>query len=118
MTIKQLIPVTPDYAVLATHNAHFREPCYDRKLDDMTYFWALLDSRDECIDEVVLLEVSPDGDQQICDRNLVVERQVCPICGQKMHPKYNYKLIPDSWQECAACGYILDTSYHEDDEEK
>ena len=41
----------------ATCKAHFREPCYDRKIDDLTYFWALLDSGDERIDEVVLLEV-------------------------------------------------------------
>ena len=118
MTIKQLIPVTPDHAVLATCKAHFREPCYDRKIDDLTYFWALLDSGDERIDEVGLLEVSPDGYQEICERSLVVERRVCPICGQKMHPKYNCKLTPNSWQKCAACGYILDTSYHEDDEEE
>ena len=40
---KQLIPVTNDYAVLATRMDHFNEPCYDRKLDGRQYFWAILD---------------------------------------------------------------------------
>lgn len=111
MKIKQLIPVTPDYAVLATRKEHYSEPCYDRKLDDLTFFWALLDSGDECVDEVVLLEVSPDGYQEICERSLVVERKACPICGQKLHPRYNAKLTPESWQECAGCGHVLDTGY-------
>ena len=117
MKIKQLIPVTAEYAVLATRKAHFGEPCYDRKLDDLSYFWALLDSGDECVDEVVLLEIAPDGCHEICERSMVVERQVCPICGQKMHPKYNSKLTPYSWQECAACGYVLDTSSNAPDDE-
>ena len=114
MKIKQLIPVTPDYAVLATRRNHYDEPCYDRKLDDHTYFWALVDTEDACDDYVVLLEVAEDGYQEICERSLVVERQACPICGQKMHPKYDHKHRPLSWQECHGCGYILDTDYHED----
>ena len=109
MKIKQLIPVTNDYAVLATRKAHFGDPCYDRKLDDIAYFWALLDSEDACVDEVVLLEVAPDGYQEICERSLVVERLICPICGQKMFPKYDRNRTPSSWQDCLGCGYMLDT---------
>lgn len=109
MKIKQLIPITTDHAVLASTAEHFRELCYDRKLDDYTYFWALLDSGDECIDEVALLEVSSDGGQRLCDRCLVVEKQVCPICGQKMHPYYDGKHDPTSWQDCMGCGYVLNT---------
>ena len=111
MKIKQLIPITTDHAVLASAAEHFRELCYDRKLDDYAYFWALLDSGDECIDEIVLLEIDSDGTHRICDRSLVVEKQICPICGQKMQPYYDGKHDPTSWQECLGCGYVLNTSY-------
>ena len=117
MKIKQLIPVTNDYAVLATRKTHFGDPCYDRKLDDIAYFWALLDSEDACVDEVVLLEVAPDGYQEICERSLVVERLICPICGQKMFPKYDSHHTPTSWQDCMGCGYMLDTSMDATDTE-
>jgi hypothetical protein len=111
MKIKQLVPVTNDYAVLATTAEHFHELCYDRKLDDYNYFWALLDSEDEYVDEVALLEIASDGAQRICDRTLVVEKQNCPICGQKMHPYYDGKHKPNSWQECKGCGYVLNTDW-------
>ena len=110
MKIKQLIPVTNDYAVLATRKAHFGDPCYDRKLDDLAYFWALLDSENAFVDEVVLLERDEEGYVAICDRSLVVEKINCPICGQKMFPKYDPDHIPSSWQDCLGCGYMLDTS--------
>ena len=41
--VKSMIPVTNDYAVLATRTDHFNEPCYDRKLDGRQYFWAVID---------------------------------------------------------------------------
>lgn len=44
MKIKQLINITNDHAVLATTAEHYKELCYDRKLDDYNYFWALLGS--------------------------------------------------------------------------
>ena len=110
MKIKQLIPISNEYAVLATDDHDYKRTCYDRKLDDLAYFWALLDSGDDCVDEVALLEVSPDGYQEICERSLVVERLICPICGQKMFPKYDSHRTPSSWQDCMGCGYMLDTS--------
>lgn len=109
MKIKKLVPVTYDQAVLATQKKHFREPCYDRKLDELQYFWAVLDGGDSD-DEVVLLERDEEGYIAICDRSLVVEKINCPICGQKMFPKYDPDHIPSSWQDCLGCGYMLDTS--------
>ena len=109
MKIKKLVPITYDQAVLATQKKHFREPCYDRKLDELQYFWAVLDGGDND-DEVVLLERDEEGYVAICDRSLVVEKINCPICGQKMFPKYDPDHIPSSWQDCLGCGYMLDTS--------
>ena len=109
MKIKKLVPLTYDQAVLATQKKHFREPCYDRKLDELQYFWAVLDGGDND-DEVVLLERDEEGYVAICDRSLVVEKINCPICGQKMFPKYDPDHIPSSWQDCLGCGYMLDTS--------
>ena len=109
MKIKKLVPVTYDQAVLATQKKHFREPCYDRKLDELQYFWAVLDGGDND-DEIVLLERDEEGYVAICDRSLVVEKINCPICGQKMFPKYDPDHIPSSWQDCLGCGYMLDTS--------
>ena len=109
MKIKKLVPVSYDQAVLATQKKHFREPCYDRKLDELQYFWAVLDGGDND-DEIVLLERDEEGYVAICDRSLVVEKINCPICGQKMFPKYDPDHIPSSWQDCLGCGYMLDTS--------
>ena len=109
MKIKKLVPVSYDQAVLATQKKHFREPCYDRKLDKLQYFWAVLDGGDND-DEIVLLERDEEGYVAICDRSLVVEKINCPICGQKMFPKYDPDHIPSSWQDCLGCGYMLDTS--------
>ena len=109
MNIKKLVPVTYDQAVLATQKKHFRKPCYDRKLDELQYFWAVLDGGDND-DEIVLLERDEEGYVAICDRSLVVEKINCPICGQKMFPKYDPDHIPSSWQDCLGCGYMLDTS--------
>ena len=108
---KQLIPETNDYAVLATRMDHFNEPCYDRKLDGRQYFWAILDRGNYLNDEIVLIDVTKSGAPRICERNLVVEKITCPICGQKMFPKHSEKHNPTSWQDCAGCGYRLDTSY-------
>ena len=106
---KQLIPVTNDYAVLATRTDHFNEPCYDRKLDGRQYFWSILDRGNYLNDEIVLIDVTKSGAPRICERNLVVEKITCPIRGQKMFPKYDIKRTPNSWQDCLGCGYMLDT---------
>ena len=43
MKIKQLIPISNEYAVLATDDYDYKHICYDRKLDDVHFFWAVLD---------------------------------------------------------------------------
>ena len=111
MKIKQLIPISNEYAVLATDDYDYKHICYDRKLDDVHFFWAVLDGGEYEHDAIALIQVSEDGSYEICERNLVVERQVCPIYGQKMFPKHSEKHTPTSWQDCAGCGYRLDTSY-------
>lgn len=111
MKFNQLIPITNDHAVLATRKSDFRELCYDRKLAGHNFFWALSDSGDNSTDYIHLVDVDVDGNMRICDRSLVVEKQICPICGQKMHPYYDGKHDPTSWQECMGCGYVLNTSY-------
>ena len=111
MKIKQLIPISNEYAVLATDDYDYKHICYDRKLDDVHFFWAVLDGGEYEHDAIALIQVSEDGSYEICERNLVVERQVCPICGLKMFPKPSEKHTPTSWQDCAGCGYRLDTSY-------
>ena len=111
MKIKQLIPISNEYAVLATDKKHYRQTCYDLKLDDVHFFWAVLDGGETHADAIALIRVTEDGNYEICEHNLVVERQICPICGQKMFPKYSEKHTPTSWQDCAGCGYRLDTSY-------
>ena len=111
MKIKQLIPISNEYAVLATDDYDYKHICYDRKLDDVHFFWAVLDGGEYEHDAIALIQVSEDGSYEICERNLVVERQVCPICGQKMFPQHSEKHTPTSWQDCAGCGYRLDTSY-------
>ena len=108
--IKQLIPVTNDYAVLATRRDHFSEPCYDRKLNGRQYFWAVLDGGNYLSDEIVLVEATKSGIPRVCEWKLVVEKITCPICGQKMFPKYDSKRTPSFWQDCLGCGYMLDTS--------
>ena len=107
MNFKQFSPVTNDYAVLATRKEDFSGPCHDHKDDDHNYFWVLTEGGDDFIE---LLEVDVDGRQRICERCLVVEKKICIICGQKMSPRYDNHHDPVSWQECPACGYVLDTS--------
>ena len=114
MNFKQFSPVTNDYAVLATRKEDFSGPCHDHKDDDHNYFWVLTDGGDDFIE---LLEVDVDGHQRICDRHLVVEKKTCTICGQKMNPRYDNHHDPVSWQECPACGYVLDTSLADLDDE-
>lgn len=109
MKIKQMIPVTNDYAVLATRKEHLQEACYDRKLDGQQYFWAVLDGGPHLSDGAVLVKLGKNGAPVICECNLVVEKIACPICGQKMFPKYDRKRTPSSWQDCLGCGYMLDT---------
>ena len=109
MKFSQLIPVTNDYAVLAVRKDDFSEPCYDHKLDGHNYFWALSDTGDNSTDHIFLVDVDVDGNMHICDRCLVVEKQVCPICGQKMHPHYDGRHTPSSWQTCMGCGYEMNT---------
>ena len=107
MNFKQFSPVTNDYAVLATRKEDFSGPCHDHKDDDHNYFWVLTEGNDDFIE---LLEVDVDGHQRICARHLVEEKKTCTICGQKMSPRYDNHHDPVSWQECPACGYVLDTS--------
>ena len=115
MKIKQLIPVTNEYAVLATRKDQLNEPCYDRKLDGRQFFWAVLDGGPHFSDGATLVELGKNGVPVICGRSLVVEKIACPICGQKMFPKYDSKRTPHSWQDCLGCGYMLDTSMDAED---
>ena len=43
MRIKQLIPVTPDHAVLATRKSDFADTCYDQQDSGHSFFWAVMD---------------------------------------------------------------------------
>ena len=43
MKIKQLIPVTSDYAVLATRKSDFADTCYDQQESGHSFFWAVMD---------------------------------------------------------------------------
>ena len=115
MKFKSMTPVNNNYAVLATSKKHYHELCYDRKLDDRQFFWAVLDGGDESPDEIVLVELDETGSYEICERCLVIEKIDCPICGRKMFPKYDATHKPDSWQDCLGCGYRLDTSMDAED---
>lgn len=115
MNFKQFSQVTKDYAVLATRKEDFSGPCHDHKDDDHNYFWVLVDGGDGADDFFELVEVDVDGRQRICERCLVVEKKTCTICGQKMNPRYDNRHDPVSWQECPACGYVLDTSLTDTD---
>ena len=107
--VKSMIPVTNDYAVLATRTDHFNEPCYDRKLDGRQYFWAVIDGANYLSDKIALIEMDKAGAPRLCECHYVVEKIACPICGQKMFPKYDRNRTPSSWQDCLGCGYMLDT---------
>ena len=109
MKIKQLIPISNEYAVLATDDYDYKHICYDRKLDDVHFFWAVLDGGPHLSDGAVLVKLGKNGVPVICECNLVVEKIACPICGQKMFPKYDRNRTPSSWQDCLGCGYMLDT---------
>ena len=74
MKFKSMTPVNNNYAVLATSKKHYHELCYDRKLDDRQFFWAVLDGGDESPDEIVLVELDETGCYEICERCLVVEK--------------------------------------------
>ena len=112
MTIKQLIPVTPDHAVLATCKAHFRESCYDQHEGGHSFFWALVDGGSG--DYIELIDVDVDGNQRICDHKLVVARKPCPYCNQRMDPMYDNGHEPIIWQECPACGFVYDMRCHDE----
>lgn len=114
MKIKQLIPVTSDYAVLATRKSDFTGRCYDQQGDSHSFFWAVVDGGYE--DHIELIDVDLDNNQRICDRRLVVPRKHCPFCDHLMEPCYDNKHRPVFWQECPTCGHIYDMRGHEDNE--
>lgn len=117
MKIRQIIPVTSDFAVLASRRDDFKRRCYDKQGDNHNYFWAIVDSLGE--DYIELIDVEVDGNQHICDRSLVVPRKPCPICHHQMEPIYDLRHTPFFWQECPSCGYELDmtASYQVDDDD-
>ena len=114
MRIKQLIPVTNNYAVLATRKSDFADTCYDQQDSGHSFFWAVLD--EEYKDSIALLDVDVSGSQRICERRLVVARKNCPFCSQQMEPVYDNKHTPDFRQECPACGYVHDMRCHDEQE--
>ena len=111
MQIKQLIPVTGDFAVLATRKSDFARPCYDQQGDGHSFFWAVVDGGYE--DHIELIDVVLDNGQRICDRRLVVPRKPCPICNHQMEPAYANDHEPIFWQECPACGFVYDMRSHD-----
>lgn len=113
MKIKQLIPVTPDYAVLATHAYDFSGPCYDQQGDGHRFFWALIEEKYD--DRIELLDVGIGKEPKICERRFVVPRKPCPHCNQQMEPRYDNKHRPIFWQECPHCGFIYDMRGHEEE---
>lgn len=114
MKIKQLIPVTSDYAVLATRKSDFTGPCCDQQGDSHSFFWAVVDGGYE--DHIELIDVGLDTGQRICDRRLVVPRKPCPFCKHLMEPWYDNKHRPVFWQECPTCCHIHDMRGYEEDE--
>ena len=114
MKIKQLIPVTPDYAVLATRQSDFTSLCYDQQDSGHSFFWAVLDEGYQ--DGIALIDVAVSGGRRICERRLVVPRKSCPFCSQRMDPVYDNSHNPDFWQECPTCGYVYDMRCHDEQE--
>ena len=114
MRIKQVIPVTPDYAVLATRKSDFSDTCYDQQDSGHSFFWAVMDEGYK--DSIALIDVDVNGNQRICERRLVVPRKACPFCNQRMEPVYDNKHTPDFWQECPACGHVHDMRCHDEQE--
>ena len=111
MKIKHIVPVTSDYAVLATRKEDFREPCYDQQGDGHSFFWAVVDGG--AGDYIELIDVDANGNQWICERRLLVPRKPCPICNHQMEPRYDNRLEPFFWQECPACGFVHDMRSYE-----
>ncbi len=115
MKIKKLIPITSDYAVLATQKYHFFGTCSDLQGDGHSFFWAVVEDGYE--DRIELIDVDVDRNQRICSRRLVVPRKPCPICNHQMEPRYNNQHQPNFWQECLSCGYAFDMRGYEMEEE-
>lgn len=112
MKIKKLIPVTSDYAVLATRKSDFDGLCCDKQGDGHNYFWALIDHG--YYDAVELVDVGFEGDPRACSCRLVTPRKPCPSCNHQMEPFYNIKHRPVFWQECPHCGHVYDMRGHEE----
>lgn len=112
MKIKKLIPVTSDYAVLATHKFELDGLCYDKQGDGHSYFWAVVDGGYN--DTVELIDVDLDGKPRVCSCRLVAPRKPCPSCSHQMEPFYNNKHRPIFWQECPNCGYVYDMRCYEE----
>lgn len=117
MKIRQIIPVTSDFAVLASCRNDFKQRCFDKQGDNHNYFWAIVESLGQ--DFIELIDVEVDGNQHICERNLVVPRKSCPICHHPMEPMYNLRRTPFFWQGCPSCGYEFDMTarYQVDDDD-
>ena len=111
MNIKQLIPVTSDFAVLATRKSDFTKPCYDQQGDGHSFFWAVIDGGYE--DRIELIDVGLVNSQRICECRLVVPRKSCPICNPQMEPVYENGHEPIFCQECPACGFVYDMRSHD-----
>ena len=109
MKIKSIVPVSNDYAVLATRKSDFSRPCYDQQGDGHSYFWAVVDGN--AGDFIELIDV--DGNQRICDRRLVVHKRNCPFCDHQMVPLYDNGHEPFFWQECPTCGFVYDMRCHD-----
>ena len=84
MRIKQLIPVTNNYAVLATRKSDFADTCYDQQDSGHSFFWAVLD--EEYKDSIALIDVDVNSSQRICDR--------CPA-GHNRHQQNRFYGLPE-----------------------
>ena len=94
MRIKQLIPVTPDHAVLATRKSDFADTCYDQQDSGHSFFWAVMDEGYK--DSIALIDVDVNGNQRICERRMVVPRKACPFAISRWNPCMTTSIPPTS----------------------
>ena len=86
MKFKSMTTVNNNYAVLATRKEHYHELCYDRKLDDCQFFWAVLDGGDEHPDEIVLVELDETGRYEVCEAAWWWRRSTVPSADGRCSP--------------------------------
>ena len=113
MVIKSVVPISGDYAVLASRKSDFKRPCFDQQGDGHSFFWGIV-SNYAC-DYVKLIDIDVDGNQRVCDRCLVVPKKPCPHCNHQMEPRYDNSHDPIFWQFCPSCGFVYDMRGHEAD---